>query len=315
MRQFKQIAIIIFCINTKLISQSVTSIVSEQQGNSVMIYYNLESSKPCEIKIFVSQDGGKKWIGPLLNVSGDVGKDIKSGSNTITWDVLEEMEQLSGSAIKFKIQAKNSIKAEPELVFIKWGSVDVIMPKKYDGGKPIQRIFIDNFWISKHEITQEQWKTVMDNNPSNFHDCDKCPVENVSYDDALLFISKLNLLTGKQYRLPRWEEYEYLIENQKLLRETYSSSAWYIKNSLNTTHPVGTKLASDFGIHDLFGNVGEWSDGWYKGYSSQTDSGIGQFRNVYGGGWQDDVFYSSIFVNTELRLENIGFRIALTNLP
>ena len=64
------------------------------------------------------------------------------------------------------------------------------------------------FDLGKYEVTQGQWEAVMGSNPSNFARCGRdCPVENVSWDDAKLFISQLNLLSalhadGAEYRLP-----------------------------------------------------------------------------------------------------------------
>ena len=64
--------------------------------------------------------------------------------------------------------------------------------------------------LSATEVTQGLWKAVMGHNPSRFQGCgDECPVENVSWNDAQAFISKLNQQTGKPYRLPSEAEWEY----------------------------------------------------------------------------------------------------------
>jgi len=66
---------------------------------------------------------------------------------------------------------------------------------KYDREKPIHQVRVSRFEIGKYEVTQAQWKTVMDNNPSSFKG-DDLPVENVSWDDVQEFIQRLNQKTG-----------------------------------------------------------------------------------------------------------------------
>ena len=78
-----------------------------------------------------------------------------------------------------------------------------------NGEKPPHRVTVTSFYIGKYEVTQKQWKAVMGSNPSYFKDCDNCPVENVSWNDAQEFIKKLNAKTGKSYRLPTEAEWEY----------------------------------------------------------------------------------------------------------
>lgn len=71
---------------------------------------------------------------------------------------------------------------------------------------------MDDFYIGKYEVTQEEWVAVMGSNPSNY-DCNNCPVENVSWDEVPVFISKQNSKTGKNYRLPTEAEWEYAARN------------------------------------------------------------------------------------------------------
>ena len=69
-------------------------------------------------------------------------------------------------------------------------------------------VMLDGFYLGKYEITQAQWKYVMGNNPSYFKG-DYLPVENVTWVEVQNFISRLNKLTGKEYRLPTEAEWEY----------------------------------------------------------------------------------------------------------
>jgi formylglycine-generating enzyme required for sulfatase activity len=71
----------------------------------------------------------------------------------------------------------------------------------------------------------------------------------------------------------------------------YGDYAWYVGNSYNSTHEVGTKLANDLGIYDMSGNLYEWCWDWYAiSYPSdpKTDyegAASGSYRVRRGGCW------------------------------
>ncbi|MBT7410258.1 MAG: formylglycine-generating enzyme family protein, partial [Methylococcales bacterium] len=79
------------------------------------------------------------------------------------------------------------------------------------GDETLHSVTLTNgFWLSKYEVTQAQWTTVMGNNPAFFADCGKtCPVENVSWDDVQIFIKRLNKKSSLDFRLPTEAEWEY----------------------------------------------------------------------------------------------------------
>ena len=82
--------------------------------------------------------------------------------------------------------------------------------------KPAHKVTVPNFVIGRYEITQIDWYDVMGNNPSNFRNCDQCPVENVSWDSVQDFIKKANAKYGKKYRLPTEAEWEYAARGGRL---------------------------------------------------------------------------------------------------
>ena len=168
----------------------------------------------------------------------------------------------------------------------------------FDDEKPAHSVTLSSYYIGKTEVTQELWQAVMGNNPSRFKGNRK-PVECVSWDDCQTFISKLNSLTGKKFRLPTEAEWEFAARGGiKSQGYKYSGSntlgdvAWYEENSGDTTHDVGTKSPNELGLYDMNGNVWEWCSDWYgdKYYSSSpsnhpTGPSSGAYRVLRGGSW------------------------------
>jgi formylglycine-generating enzyme required for sulfatase activity len=308
-------------------AQTVTNVTAEQQGNALSIHYNLASNDPCEVSLFVSLDGGKTWTGPLLRVSGDVGEDINNGSRTIRWLVLEEMEQLVGNNIQFKVVASGKKPYEPDMVFVKGGTFMMGSNSGDDDERPLRKVSLSDFAIGKYEVTQGQWRIVMGSNSSNFSGCDQCPVEQVSWDDVQQFITTLNSKTGKKYRLPTEAEWEYAARGGSQSRgytcsgsEDIGTVAWYSENSSSKTHPVGQKQANELGLCDMTGNVWEWCSDWYGPYSSSAGvnpSGAfsGRNRVARGGSWLSHPQYCRVadrdYYDPSGRYNLLGFRLVL----
>ena len=169
------------------------------------------------------------------------------------------------------------------------------------------------FAMGKTEVTQGQWRAVMGNNPSNFSNCgDTCPVEQVSWNDAKDFISRLNSKTGKQYRLPSDAEWDYACraggQQEYCGSDNADSVGWSNANSGSTTHPVGRKQPNAFGLYDMSGNVWEW-----VADCSNGDCGR---RVLRGGSWFDftDVLRAAVRLGyvPGFRYNCDGFRVART---
>ena len=204
---------------------------------------------------------------------------------------------LSGNTIT--IPVKNGINID--MVRVEAGTFTMgatpEMKDPYNDEKLIHQVTITNdYYIGKHEVTQALWKAVMGNNPSKFKG-DNLPVEQVSWNDCQKFISKLNNITGKKFRLPSEAEWEYTARGGNKSRGyQYSGSnnlsdvAWYDNNSGSRTHAVGTKQANELGIYDMSGNVWEWCHDWDGDYNSSsrvnpTGAISGSFRVYRGGSW------------------------------
>ena len=202
------------------------------------------------------------------------------------------------------------------------------MKNPYDDEKPVHQVTLTNdYYMGKYEVTQALWQAVMGSNPSNFKG-DNLPVEEVSWNDCQEFISKLNSLTGRKFRLPTEAEWEYAARGGKKSRSyQYSGSsnisdvAWYDGNSVNKTHPVGTKQANELGIYDMTGNVWEWCSDWYGFYSSSsqtnpTGADSGSSRVFRGGSWYGNARYCRLSFRDctppDCRGYNLGLRLALS---
>ena len=202
------------------------------------------------------------------------------------------------------------------------------MEKPNSDEKPLHQVtLINDYYMGKYEVTQALWEAVMGSNPSYFKG-DNLPVEKVSWNDCQEFISKLNSLTGRKFRLPTEAEWEYAARGGKKSRGyQYSGNsnitdvAWYDGNSGSKTHPVGTKQANELGIYDMSGNVHEWCSDWYGSYSSSsqtnpTGADSGSFRVFRGGGWGIyargcRLSYRYIFTPDDRR-SYLGLRLALS---
>jgi formylglycine-generating enzyme required for sulfatase activity len=144
----------------------------------------------------------------------------------------------------------------------------------YDGEKPAHQVTLSDYYIGQTEVTQALWQAVMGSNPSNWKG-NNLPVETVSWNDCQQFITKLNQLTGRKFRLPTEAEWEYAARGGNKSRgykyagsNDLGSVAWYVGNSGSKTHPVGQKQANELGIYDMACNVYEWCQDWYGSYSS-----------------------------------------------
>lgn len=191
--------------------------------------------------------------------------------------------------------------------------------------KPAHPVVLNCFNLCKYEVTQELWEAVMGDNPSHFKG-KNLPVENVSWDDCLKFIMKLNELTGKKYRLPTEAEWEYAARGgSNSMHYKYSGGnsleyvSWYFHNSMDKTHTVGMMKPNELGLYDMSGNVWEWCQDWYGSYGKKTayypTGPIKAYNKVFRGGGYDngDTYCRCSYRNgtaPQNKFKNLGLRLA-----
>ena len=215
------------------------------------------------------------------------------------------------------------------------------------GKEPIEMVQIpgQNYKMSKTEITQKFYESIMSVNPSHFKG-ENNPVEMVSWYDAIYFCNKLSEKCGYTpvysvngttdvtkwnytphqeneiyeeitqnrsadgFRLPTDAEWEYAAKGGQEYKYSGSNNidevAWYSENSVETTHPVAQKKANGYGLYDMSGNVWEWC--W-----DSYDSG---YRYKRGGSWifSEDLCTVSYRFSYYAYFRNfyLGFRVVRT---
>ena len=191
------------------------------------------------------------------------------------------------------------------------------------------------FCLQTTEVTQSSWSRVMGTSPSWFSSCGgDCPVERVSWYDALAYANALSQMEGLEecyvvsgdtvrlrsasgspldctgYRLPTESEWEYAARagTRGARYGALDEVAWYDDNANGRTHRVGTKQANAWGLYDMLGNVFEWV---WDGFGSYPSGGVtdplgaqgSPARRVIRGGGGDSMAYQ---VRAAYRKEDVA---------
>ena len=204
--------------------------------------------------------------------------------------------------------------------------------------KPVHKVNIPFFRMGKNEVTFDQWDIcVTDGYCNGYNPKDEGwgrgsrPVINISWDDAQEFIYWLKLKTGDRFRLPSEAEWEYAAR-----AGTESNYHWgdnIGKNNANCsvcesqwdrsrTAPVGSFPANAFGLHDMHGNISEWTQDCghdnYDGAPSDGSAWIGVhscYRTTRGGSFASNPIGMLPFMRgagkRSDRSKFRGFRLAL----
>lgn len=230
------------------------------------------------------------------------------------------------------------------LAAVKGGTFRMGTDEHWSNEEPVHEVTIDNFYIGKFEVTQQEWTAVMGNNPSIFKG-ENMPVDMVSWYDAVEYCNKKSEKEGLQpcyrgdgsdircdfeaggYRLPTDAEWEYACRGGlKSNNYRYSGSnnpeeiGWYRNNSWRKHHPGGQKKPNELGIYDMSGNVAEWCWDRYDGaYYQQSPlknptGPPGGENRLYRGGHvcdpQEWLRYWTRFSSPPLyKYFNLGFRV------
>lgn len=162
---------------------------------------------------------------------------------------------------------------------------------------PVHNVKVSSFSIGRYEVTQAQWRMVMEDAKTGKSKNGNCPVVGVSWDDIQTFIAKLNKRTGRRFRLPTEAEWEYAARGgKKGLKASrdgvmeIAAVAWHDNNSNGRMHPVGQLQPNALGIYDMCGNAWEYCSDWYDDYKAGSYANPkgpkqGDFHVIRGGAW------------------------------
>ena len=173
---------------------------------------------------------------------------------------------------------------------------------------PTHQVMLSSYMIGKTEVTQELWLAVTGKslrqiaseriNSDTYGVGPNYPMYYVSWEGCQEFITKLNALTGKNFRLPTEAEWEFAARGGNKSRgylysgsNALSNVAWQAGSSIEKTQPVATKAPNELGIYDMSGNMLEWCNDWYSYYTSAsqtnpTGPASGSGRVCRGGCWR-----------------------------
>ncbi|MDP6953022.1 MAG: SUMF1/EgtB/PvdO family nonheme iron enzyme [Alphaproteobacteria bacterium] len=229
----------------------------------------------------------------------------------------------------------------PEVVVVPAGSFQMGSPSgeegRYSDEEPMHRVSVEQaFAVGKYEVTFSQWDACVSAGGCSHRPADEGwgrgtrPVINVSWDDAQEYVRWLNRETGHEYRLLSEAEWEYAARAGTQTARYWGSGIKH--NNANCdgcgsrwdkqqTAPVGSFSPNGFGLHDMLGNVWEWTqDCWHDNYSGAPSRAAawsgssGCQRVIRGGSWDSTPWHLRAAVRdwggTEGSANNVGFRVS-----
>ncbi len=220
----------------------------------------------------------------------------------------------------------NGIKLE--MILIPAGKFMMGSPKSWNDYETQHEVTLTKpFYMGKYAVTQEQWESVMGDNPSYIKGA-KLPVTDVSWKDCQEFIKKLNAKPNGGYRLPTEAEWEYACRAGTSTAYSFGAKitpkdANYSDSRIGKPIGVGSYKPNTFGLYDMHGNVWEWCEDREADYPKEAvmdpkGPAKGEFRVLRGGSFDfnDSKARSSNrrYITPTYRSYSFGFRLARTAL-
>jgi formylglycine-generating enzyme required for sulfatase activity len=234
----------------------------------------------------------------------------------------------------------------PEMVRVASGAFTMGSPgtELLRGLEDQHHVTVPSFALGKYEVTFAQWDACVADGgckgPAAEDEGwgrDRWPVINVTWDMAKSYAEWLSQKTGKPYRLPSEAEWEYAARAGTTTafsfgagltpqQANYDGTTAYADSSVGMnrkqTLPVGSFPANAFGLHDMHGNVSEWTeDCWHDGYAEDAPANGAPYlapecgeHVTRGGSWEDPPAELRAAARAGTRRDeqssSLGFRVA-----
>ena len=319
---------------------------SSFQTSCVDSWCSVESNDSL-VMIKVSPNMNAEQRRTTINIT--VGRGNKTLTKTFSvvqmggyWDVVDQFSIYWSSNVT-ETQKSTISEMLSNMVFVKGGTF-VMGGQKKDPTLPNynfwqindddrHNVLLSDYYINKTEVTQKQWNTIIGKNSSNFKG-ENLPVENISWEEAMDFVSKLSQLTNLNFSLPTEAQWEYAARGG-----IYSMGFLYpgsndeedvliykgrgdVSDPSFTTYPVAQLWPNELGLYDMAGNVSEMCLDWYGDYVSyDTTDPIGPAngeRHVVRGGDITDLSFTDCTVYSRSKFYNtsdnyVGLRLCIKN--
>lgn len=158
------------------------------------------------------------------------------------------------------------------------------------------KVSLSQFYISKYEVTQSQWKAFTILTGCSLEPNDKKAIDNISWEEAKSFADNLSIITGLKFSLPTEAQWEYAAsykgDGTKFpfagFEDGIHHYAWTIADNLSCAEAVGQKLPNKLGLYDMTGNVSEWCLDDYAIYTTGNVVNpivfVGNNKKIFRGG-------------------------------
>lgn len=278
-----------------------------------------------------SVSGGDGIVSVTVNDDKLILTGLVSGSSTITIKDNSSKTRVSLDICVYNVETFNVHGVLFKMIEVEGGTFTMGATAEQGSDPqwweyPVHQVTLSSYYLGQTEVTQALWSAVMGSNPSHFRG-QNLPVEMVTWHDCQQFITKLNEITGKSFRLPTEAEWEFAARGgnrSKSFKYAGSNSigdvAWYSGNASSTTHIVATKVSNELMLYDMSGNVAEWVQDWYGDYSSVAQTNpqgplSGSKRTQRNGSYADYATTSRVSCRYGMYPEHyssaLGLRLAL----
>jgi uncharacterized protein (TIGR02145 family) len=282
MRKIKTNFIFLVVLLSNIITaQKVSNIAFRQEQSNIIVSYDLETRIPCSVSLFVSINGGANWNGPLKKVTGNVGVNIASGSQRITWSVLDEFEELRGDKIQFQVRAYGDNIETIKIGNQEWMTKNLDV-STYRNGDNIPEVKDQNKWKT---LTTGAW-CYYNNDPKN------AEIYGKLYN--WYAVNDPRGIAPEGFHVPNKGELEMVIDNNKFTRGIATEG-----------FNIPTKDEQDMAkVNNRFiGLLGGWRG--RDNIAGNYFHGIGSYANWWSSSELDTAFARYVTLNHESHIANM----------